>query len=113
LLEAAFDRALRKEHYPVVEELQERLGKVQDHAAAIDRLCAWADNAKDADQAQLMRGLAEDERENLIEAVDDFRRWWTKERSEHLHAGLTKASEPEAAEEAGAAKEPEEVGHQK
>jgi CHAD domain-containing protein len=118
LLEAAFDRDMRKEHYPVVEELQECLGKVQDHSAAIDRLNAWADDTKDTEQAQIMRGLAEDERENLIEAVDDFRGWWTKERSVRLRSELTKSSQAdrsngtESSNGAEAATESEEVGHQ-
>jgi CHAD domain-containing protein len=118
LLESAFDRDLRKEHYSVVEDLQERLGNVQDHAAAIDRLNTWADDAKEAGQAQLMRGLAEDERENLIEAVDDFRGWWTEERSERLRAGLTKSRAaavtdgPDSANGAEIANATEEVGQQ-
>jgi CHAD domain-containing protein len=118
LLEAAFDRDMRKEYYPIVEELQERLGKVQDHAAAIDRLNGWADDVKDAEQAQHLRGLAEDERENLIEAVDDFRGWWTKERCEHLRAGLTKSTQAdvsnftESPNGAEPVKKPEEVGRE-
>ena len=42
LLAAAFGPELREVHYPVVEEVQERLGRINDHVAARDRFRNWA-----------------------------------------------------------------------
>jgi hypothetical protein len=44
-----------------------------------------------------LRELAEEEREQLIDAAGDFQNWWTDERAEWLQAGfrrLTQAGEP-------------------
>jgi CHAD domain-containing protein len=91
LLVAAFEPALRNEHYPVVEELQERLGFVQDHVTAIARLREWADDARSTECQQVLRDLAEEERERLIDAVGDFQNWWTEERAGALRLGLVKS----------------------
>jgi CHAD domain-containing protein len=89
LLASAFGPELRNEHYPVVEELQERLGMVQDHVTAIAYLREWADDSANAEHRILLGDLAEDERERLIDAVGDFQSWWTEERTEALRTGLT------------------------
>lgn len=88
LVASAFDRSLRSKLYPIVEELQERLGKVQDHAAAIAHLCDWADDAGNREHKNLLREIAEEEREHLIDTVNDFRRWWTDDRIASLRSGL-------------------------
>jgi len=88
LVAAAFGPELRGEYYPAVEELQERLGNVQDHVTAITHLGEWADDAKSAEQQTILRELAEEERENLINAVGEFHTWWTRERIEWLRSGL-------------------------
>lgn len=85
---AAFGPEMRSEQYPVVEELQERLGKVQDHVAAMTRLADWAGDAAHAQQQVLLRDLAEEERERLGDAVADFQDWWTSERAAALRTGL-------------------------
>ena len=41
LFAAAFPPAFREELYPLVEELQEKLGEINDHAAAAARLEEW------------------------------------------------------------------------
>ncbi len=98
LVAAAFGPELRSEHYSVVEELQERLGKVQDHVTAIARLCDWADAADDDEQKALLLELADDERSRLADAVIDFREWWTDERVNALRAGITQSQSTEADE---------------
>jgi CHAD domain-containing protein len=88
LVASAFPPNLRHEQYPVVEELQERLGKVQDHVTAIVQLCDWASDANNGEHQNLLRELAEEERESLIDAVNEFRSWWTDERAQTLRCGL-------------------------
>jgi CHAD domain-containing protein len=89
LVVAAFGPELRNEYYLVVEELQERLGDIQDRVTAIARLCEWANVGGSSETQVLLRELAEEERENLIDAVGDFQSWWTVERAEALLSGLT------------------------
>jgi len=88
LVSAAFGSELRKKHYPVVEELQEFLGKIQDHVAAMGHLSEWAKDSRDVELQALLRELADEEREHLVDAIGDFRSWWTNERTESLRAGL-------------------------
>ena len=52
---------LRKKFYPLVEELQERLGRIQDHVAAAERCRNWADNTRDEVLQETLRELAEAE----------------------------------------------------
>jgi CHAD domain-containing protein len=89
LIAAAFGPELRKKHYPVVEELQELLGKVQDHVTAMSHLSEWAKDSHNAEHQTLLHELADEEREHLVDAIRDFRNWWTIERVELLRAGLT------------------------
>jgi CHAD domain-containing protein len=99
LVVSAFGRELRKECYPVVEELQEHLGSVQDHVTAVSRLCEWADDSKKPELQVVLRELAEEERERLIDSVGDFQNWWTKERAESLRAGLSLATSIDSAKD--------------
>jgi CHAD domain-containing protein len=99
LVASAFPAQLRSEMYPVVEELQERLGNVQDHVAAIANLNEWADAAEDAELQNLLHELAEEEREGLIDALGDFRDWWSDERRDNLRSGLTELLRTEPATE--------------
>ncbi|MEX0610759.1 MAG: CHAD domain-containing protein [Pirellulales bacterium] len=97
LVAPAFGPELRGEHYPVVEELQERLGKIQDYVTASDRLRNWADDASNAPVQELLRELAVEETVHLDEEVRELRGWWTAERVEALRRGLMPQSATEAA----------------
>ncbi|MCI0332031.1 MAG: CHAD domain-containing protein [Planctomycetes bacterium] len=98
LVAAAFGAELRNEQYPIVEELQERLGTVQDHVTAIARLSDWVDATDDDEQKTLLFELADEERSRLADAVIDFRQWWTGERVDVLRAGVAQ-SQSAAADE--------------
>jgi hypothetical protein len=91
LVAPAFGPALRNMHYPVVEELQERLGRIQDHVVAADRVREWADDAKDCNLRDVLRDLAAKENARMEEEQREFRRWWTPERVESLRQGLIHA----------------------
>lgn len=93
LVSAAFGRELRKKHYPVVEELQELLGKIQDHVAAMGHMSEWAKDSHNAQHQALLQELADEEREHLVDAIRDFRSWWTNERIDSLRAGLTQPAD--------------------
>ena len=84
LVASAFNRELRKELYPLVEDLQERLGRIQDHVAAAERCRNWADQTTDEAVQETLRELAEAESLGLVEAISDFRAWWTAEQVENV-----------------------------
>jgi CHAD domain-containing protein len=92
LLMSAFGPELRNCQYPIVEELQERLGRVQDHVTAIGHLCEWADDKRYAEHEAVLRELAEEERERLIDEIRDYQLWWSDERAEELRIGLSRAN---------------------
>jgi CHAD domain-containing protein len=83
---AAFGPAFRKELYPIVEELQEKLGAVNDHANFRDRYLAWSDDTKDDDQRLLLGKLIALETAELQRCTREFRQWWTHERAADLKA---------------------------
>ena len=97
LLASAFDDELRYEHYPVVEELQERLGGINDHATATERLNEWSESADDAVMRRKYRDLAQEESQRLKNELRAFREWWTPERVASLRRGLASdTGQPEA-----------------
>ncbi len=88
LLSPAFGPEMRGEYYPIVEELQEQLGQVNDHVAGEQRLRDWSDATDDPERQSLLGECIEREREQLAEALDRFRGWWTPERADALRKGL-------------------------
>jgi CHAD domain-containing protein len=90
LLAPAFPPDLREVHYPVVEELQERLGQINDHATAAARLTDWAQHDQ-AIRDRLIK-LAGRESHRLAEELPEFRAWWTANRMMSLRDALTEDS---------------------
>jgi CHAD domain-containing protein len=96
LLAPAFGEEFRDQLYPIVEELQERLGHINDHATAADRLRKWSEaECDEAERLQLI-SLAENELQELDDELRDFHKWWTAERAESLRSGLMPKSGPPA-----------------
>ena len=88
LVSPVFGPELRKELYPVVEKLQERLGRVQDHVAAIERCKHWAADARGESIQETLRELSAAEERGLANATREFRSWWTDERMSQVGALL-------------------------
>ncbi len=88
LLAPAFGPELRKQWYPIVEELQEKLGRINDCVAADESLRRWALEVDSTDEKVILEQLAEKCRHELREAIADFRHWWTREHSQSLQRGL-------------------------
>lgn len=86
LVAPAFDRRLRKELYPLIEELQERLGRVQDHVAATERCRAWLAQTKSAALRETLGELMAAEERGLKDSMQEFRGWWNDERLEQVAA---------------------------
>jgi CHAD domain-containing protein len=87
LLAPAFDPHLRKEIYPAVEQLQEQLGNITDHIAAIRLFAEWeAHNA--AQTPREGASYLDLEKTREVEDLQDFRNWWTPERADSLEQSL-------------------------
>jgi CHAD domain-containing protein len=98
LVASAFGPELRDSVYPVVEEIQERLGRVQDHVTAGALLRKWADDESDTSKRELLGEVAADECNQLDAAIREFREWWTSERAEVLRNGLPSVTRESATE---------------
>ncbi len=88
LVAPAFGPELRNDLYPIVEELQERLGKVQDHVAEIARCQAWAADVRNEPLRERLRELSEAETRGLADSIQEFHAWWTDERVLRIRALL-------------------------
>jgi CHAD domain-containing protein len=79
LLAPAFPTEFREELYPVVEQVQERLGQIHDHAVARDRFGKWVTEAKSKKEVVHVRELREKEHVKLCDLLREFASWWTPE----------------------------------
>jgi CHAD domain-containing protein len=88
LVAPAFGPDLREETYPIIEELQERLGKVQDHVAAIDRCQIWSETTRSTLLRTRLDELMSAEDRGLADSIREFRGWWTDERAANVCSQL-------------------------
>jgi CHAD domain-containing protein len=91
LLGSAFDNELRETHYRTIEELQERLGKINDHVTACDRLRNWAADTSDAELREMLCQFAEHEVAQLTVELAAWREWWSNDRIERIRQGLERS----------------------
>lgn len=94
LLAPAFGPELRNDVYPKIEELQERLGEINDHRFAIGAFDKWKKQFKDEETAYLEQCIS-DERTQLEEKLQGFETWWTDERKQTLRTALNRILERE------------------
>ena len=81
ILAGAFEPEFRSALYPRIEQLQDYLGKINDHATARVRFQHWlAASAAAGEQACFERLLVEEE-ELLAQSRREFLAWWTPERT--------------------------------
>ena len=84
LLAAAFPHTLQAEIYPLIEQLQDRLGAINDHAVAMERFRKWRAESSEPKQRERFRGLIKSEKKLLAESLWEFARWWTPRRSKWI-----------------------------
>ena len=89
LFHSAFQVALREEVYPLVQQIQSRLGRLNDHATSQLLFQHWlADLPPNERAAQLaLRIVEEHEATERIRA--DFLQWWTAKRVAALESHLS------------------------
>ena len=80
----AFGPEMRQEIYPIVAEIQEKLGKIIDHVTAAGLYADWLDRVDDPDVAELLRPLIAEEHQAIDQGRHEFLAWWTAGRSADL-----------------------------
>jgi CHAD domain-containing protein len=85
LLAPAFPDSFRNHLYPVVEELQSRIGAIHDGAVAVARFEKWLAHSPNKQRAKHVRKLLTAEQENLEKLLCEFHNWWTPEFESELH----------------------------
>lgn len=80
LFASAFDSSFRDELYPMVEELQEKLGEINDHAAAIERCQHWIVAWEDPTLEEPVHQWIATEEAALVACQGRFHQWWAAER---------------------------------
>jgi CHAD domain-containing protein len=87
LLAPAFGPQLRSEIYPAVEKLQEQLGQITDHIAAIRLFAEWEVQSA-AQTPREDASYLDMEKSKELDDLRDFRQWWTSERADRLAQSL-------------------------
>ena len=80
----AFGPEMQEEIYPIVGEIQEKLGKINDHVTAVNLFAGWLDRADDRDVADLLRLLIAEERQAIEQGRCEFLAWWADGRAADL-----------------------------
>jgi CHAD domain-containing protein len=75
-----FGPSFRTEVYPQIEQFQEKLGAVIDHASAEQRFEKWLDCHSEDALAGPLKDLLDEERAAVEESRRQFFEWWTPER---------------------------------
>ncbi len=89
LFHSAFPAALREEVYPMVAEIQEHLGQLNDHATAQAFFQAWlADMPATKRAAQVAKRIVK-EYDEAKRIQDDFLAWWSPNRVAALESELS------------------------
>ncbi len=89
LLAPAFSENLRTQAYPAIQDLQERLGKINDLAAAQARLKRWLEHGDGAEEAAYLREMLAEEQRRLEQRRAEFLAWWNGGREAELRQRLT------------------------
>lgn len=81
-----FPGELRDELYPLLADVQERLGQVNDHAVALDHFTAVRQHFPDPRLDAPCQELLDEESAALEAACRAFLDWWTPDRARELRA---------------------------
>lgn len=84
----AFEPSFRDDLYPMVEDLQEHLGEINDHATAKALFDAWAAENPEPELCRALAEVAQNEAAAIEERRRKFLEWWNTERQAALREGL-------------------------
>jgi len=91
LFTSAFDASFREELYPRIEQVQEYLGVINDHATALAHFERWLDEWDDPILAVPLAEWVAIEQAGLRKSRRRFDSWWTQERLRDLRQRFQKA----------------------
>lgn len=94
LLAPAFPAAFREQLYPQIEQLQDRLGKINDQVVAIERIRGWLRATSKKGRIAYLRAQLTHEQETLAERREEFLQWWTPEMADGLRADFEQFLSP-------------------
>ncbi len=80
----AFDEPFRRELYPLVVALQDRLGSINDHVTAQTYFAEWHSQAESPAVRAALETAIDEEQRALESSRGEFLAWWTAERREDL-----------------------------
>ncbi len=86
LFAGAFDDSFRQQLYPRVADLQDRLGKINDHVTALAYLTAWYDKTEAVAVRQAIEAGMQIEQRALDESQRAFLGWWSSEKRQELRS---------------------------
>ncbi|MBC8872369.1 MAG: CHAD domain-containing protein [Planctomycetes bacterium] len=84
LLAGAFTDEIREVGHPLIRNLQDRLGEINDHATARVRLKSWMDHSDDKEEAAYLQEMLDDEQRQLDDQRGEFLSWWNGKREKDL-----------------------------
>jgi CHAD domain-containing protein len=84
LLAGAFADAERSELLAAFEEIQDKLGAMNDLANAVATFRQWCERAEDDESRAVLAELVARDEQQLEARRQEFRAWWTSERTEAL-----------------------------
>ena len=88
LVSVVLDSQIREFVYPVIQELQERLGTINDCAVSYARLSDWVETAGDKARERFFAKFLKRERRRCDAAIKSFAHWWTPELSHWITDSL-------------------------
>lgn len=94
LFATAFDDDFRSELYPLIEDLQESLGQINDHASAWQRFQQWQTEWNDPSLASPLNELCGAEHSALSDAQRRFSESWPRERLDGLLHRFDRYTQP-------------------
>jgi len=89
LFHSAFPAALREDVYPLVAEIQSRLGRLNDHATAQVLFQHWLADLPPNERAAQLAARIVKEHEASDQIRSEFLQWWTADRVAELEAHLS------------------------
>jgi len=89
LLAGAFTDEIREVAHPLLRNLQDRLGEVNDHATARVRLKNWIEQSNGDEEAAYLREMLDDQQRQLDDKRNDFLSWWNGKREKDLRKAFS------------------------
>ena len=88
MLAGAFPPQFREKLYPVIEDLQAKLGEINDHVTEQARLRQRIEADEDAAEVNYLQNLLRQENDYLEQDRQELLSWWTPNVQESLRAGF-------------------------